>query len=152
MNIFISIQTKELYQVFYKECIHLKTECFQISLVMVLGLSKGKLVCLMIHWLFFSVSVQVLFFSIMNRTVKSLDYKSLYSKWIKRGVAYLGVHQFWRLKGEVLLTGGELWEEDWVSLDDLGLDTLWFYFILLLLFLFFFIFVLTNLSGIWQII
>lgn len=34
---------------FFKECIHLKTECFQISLVMVLGLSKGKLVCLMIH-------------------------------------------------------------------------------------------------------
>ena len=81
MNIFISIQTKELYQViFFKECIHLKTECFQISLVMVLGLSKGEVRMFNDPLFFFPVSVQFLFFLIMNRRVKALDSKSLYSK------------------------------------------------------------------------
>lgn len=82
MNIFISIQTKKLYQVFFfKECIHLKTECFQISLVMALGLTKEEVSMFNDSFtIFFLSQYSFCFFPIMNRRVKTLDSKSLYSK------------------------------------------------------------------------
>lgn len=69
MNIFISYKPRNFtkFFFFFKECIHSKTECFQISLVMALGLSKGEVSMFNDSLTFFPVSVQFLFFPIMNR-------------------------------------------------------------------------------------
>lgn len=58
---------------------------------MALGLTKGEVSMFNDSFTFFFLSqYSFCFFPIMNRRVKTLDSKSLYSKWIKWGVAYLG--------------------------------------------------------------
>lgn len=155
MNIFISIQTKKLYQVFFflKECIHLKTECFQISLVMALGLTKGEVNMFNDSFTFFFLS-QYSFCFFPSWIEESRPWIPNHCTLNEKSEAWhtWGSISFGGLKGEVLLMGGEWWEEDWVSLDDLGTNTLWFFFFLILLVFFFIFSSLTSLSGLWQII